>query len=50
MISKLCSYNRRTEFVVKLLTDFISVDGIDQIIIEAHKQEMDLNNPSCEIS
>lgn len=49
MISKLCSYNRRTEFVVKLLTDFISVDGIDQIIIEAHKQEMDLNNPSCEI-
>ena len=49
MISKLCSYNRRTEFVVKLLTDFIEVDNIDKHIIETHKLEMDHANPSCEI-
>jgi superfamily II DNA or RNA helicase len=49
MISKLCSYNRRTEFIIKLLTDFIEVDSVEKNIIEAHKQEMDLNNPSCEL-
>ena len=49
MISKLCSYNRRTEFIVKLLTDFIEVDNIDKDIIEKYKQDMDNANPSCEI-
>ena len=49
MISKLCSYNRRIEFIVKLLTDFIEVDNIDKHIIEKYKQDMDNANPSCEI-
>lgn len=49
MISKLCSYNRRTEFIIKLLTDFIEIDNVDKCVIEAHKQKMDLNNPCCEL-
>jgi superfamily II DNA or RNA helicase len=49
MISKLCSYNRRTEFIIKLLTDFIEVNNVEKSLIEAHKQEMDLQNPYCEI-
>jgi superfamily II DNA or RNA helicase len=49
MISKLCSYNKRTEFIVKVLTDFIEVDGVDKTVIETHKKEMDSKNPNCEI-
>ena len=49
MISKLCSYNRRTEFVIKLLTDFIEVKNVDKSLIENLKNEMDLNNPCCEL-
>ena len=30
MISKLCEYNRRTEFIIKTLCDFIQVDSIDK--------------------
>ena len=49
MISKLCSYSKRTEFIIKVLTDFIQVDGVDKNIIEAHKKEMNNNNPNCKI-
>lgn len=49
MISKLCSYNRRTEFIVKLLTDFIEVENVDKSVIENHKREMDIKNPNCEL-
>jgi len=49
MISKLCSYSKRTEFIIKILTDFIEVDGLDKNIIEAHKREMDTKNPNCQI-
>jgi len=49
MISKLCSYNRRTEFIVKLLTDFIEVDNVEKTVIENFKKEMDLKNPCCEL-
>ena len=49
MISKLCSYNRRTEFIVKLLTDFIEVDSVEKSVIEIFKKEMDLKNPCCEL-
>jgi len=49
MISKLCTYNRRTEFIIKLLTDFIEVDTVEKSLIEAYKIEMDLQKPSCEI-
>ena len=49
MISKLCTYNRRTEFIIKVLVDFIEVDNVEKVIIEKHKQDMNLNNPDCEI-
>jgi len=49
MISKLCEYNRRTEFIIKTLCDFISVDDIDKKIIEQHKLYMDKSVPNCEI-
>ena len=49
MISKLCSYNKRTEFIIKVLVDFIEVDNVEKNIIEKHKQDMNLNNPECEI-
>ena len=49
MISKLCKYNRRTEFIIKVLTDFIEVDNVEKTVIEKHKQDMNLNNPDCEI-
>jgi superfamily II DNA or RNA helicase len=49
MVSKLCEYNRRTEFIIKTLCDFISVPDISKAIIEDHKSEMDKNVPNCEI-
>ena len=47
MISKLCEYNRRTEFIIKTLCDFISVDNIDKSDIDQHKLEMDNAVPDC---
>ena len=49
MISKLCEYNRRTEFIIKTLCDFISVDNVSKDIINNHKLEMDKNVPNCQI-
>lgn len=49
MISKLCAYSKRTEFIVKVLTDFIEVDGVDKQTIETHKKTMDANNPNCQM-
>jgi len=49
MISKLCEYNRRTEFIMQTLCDFISVDNVDKNIINKHKLEMDKNVPNCQI-
>jgi superfamily II DNA or RNA helicase len=49
MISKLCCYNRRTEFIIKVLKDFIEVEHIEKDIIQNHKHNMDLNNPNCDI-
>jgi superfamily II DNA or RNA helicase len=49
MISKLCSYNKRTEFIIKVLVDFIEVENVEKNIIEKNKQDMNLNNPECEI-
>jgi superfamily II DNA or RNA helicase len=49
MISKLCEYNRRTEFIVKLLCDFISVNDVDKHIVDEYKKEMDKNIPACEL-
>jgi superfamily II DNA or RNA helicase len=49
MISKICEYNRRTEFIIKTLCDFISVSDVDREIINNYKLEMDKNNPNCEL-
>jgi superfamily II DNA or RNA helicase len=49
MISKLCEYNRRTEFIIQTLCDFISVDNVDKDIINQHKLEMNKNVPNCQI-
>ena len=49
MISKICEYNRRTEFIIKTLCDFICVDNIDNEIVIKHKLDMDKMVPNCEI-
>jgi len=49
MISKLCQYNYRTEFILKVLNDFIKVEGVDNSVIEAFKHKMDYENPNCQL-
>jgi len=49
MISKLCSYNRRTEFIIQTLTDFITVDNVDKAVIHQHKLDIDKSVINCEI-
>jgi len=40
MISKLCEYNRRSEFILKVLTDMLSKDPSQQIMILAHNKNL----------
>lgn len=47
MISKLCSYSRRTEFIIRVLTDFITVDNVDPQLIVDHRNEMNKQVPNC---
>ena len=49
MISKLCEYNRRSEFIIKTLCDFIKVDNVDDKIITNHKLLMDSQVPNCDL-
>jgi superfamily II DNA or RNA helicase len=49
MISKLCEYNRRTEFIIKTLCDFIQVEHIDKETIINNKTIMDQSVPNCQI-
>jgi superfamily II DNA or RNA helicase len=49
MISKLCEYNRRTEFIINTLCDFIRVENVDLEIIHKHKVDMDKSVPNCQI-
>jgi hypothetical protein len=49
MISKLCEYSRRTEFIIKTVCDFIKVDNVDDTIITKHKSVMDNQVPNCEL-
>ena len=49
MISKLSTYNRRTEFIIQAIADFIQVDNVDKSQIETHKKGMDDTVPCCEI-
>jgi superfamily II DNA or RNA helicase len=49
MITKICEYNRRTEFIIKVLCDFIRVDNTDEETFNIHKFNMDKSVPNCEI-
>jgi superfamily II DNA or RNA helicase len=49
MISKLCEYNRRTEFIIKTISDHICVENIDKNIIKNFKENMNKNNPNCKM-
>jgi superfamily II DNA or RNA helicase len=49
MISKLCEYNRRTEFIIKTVCDFIKVDNVDDKTIANHKLLMDSQVPNCDL-
>jgi superfamily II DNA or RNA helicase len=49
MISKLCEYNRRTEFIIQTLCDFITTDNVDKNIVGQHKIVMDNSVSNCEI-
>jgi superfamily II DNA or RNA helicase len=49
MISKLCEYNRRTEFIIQTLCDFICVDNVDKSVISINKNNMDKLVSNCEI-
>jgi superfamily II DNA or RNA helicase len=49
MISKLCDYNRRTEFIIKTLCDFITIDNTDKNVVSQDKLDMDKLVPNCEI-
>jgi superfamily II DNA or RNA helicase len=47
MISKLCSFSQRTEFIVQVITDFLEVDTVDKRVIQEHKRLMNAQNPCC---
>jgi superfamily II DNA or RNA helicase len=47
MITKICEYNRRTEFIIKTLCDFIQVDTVSDEVISKHKMDMDSLVPNC---
>jgi superfamily II DNA or RNA helicase len=49
MISKLCEYNRRTEFIIKTIIDYITVQNENIDKINEFKKNMDKNIPNCEI-
>ena len=49
MISKLCEYNRRTEFIIKTLCDFICIDNVDKMVVNQHKNDMDISVSNCEL-
>lgn len=49
MITKICSYSKRTEFIISVLNDFIRVDNVDKEVANQHKQAMDKAIPNCAI-
>jgi superfamily II DNA or RNA helicase len=40
MISKLCEYNRRNEFILKVLSDMLTINSNQQIMILAHNKNI----------
>ena len=49
MISKICEYNSRTEFIINVLKDFIRNDNVTKEQYNTNKQIMDLCIPNCEL-
>ncbi len=49
MICKLCDYNNRTEFILKVLLDSIKVDNVDEHEFNNYKKDMDAKNPECKM-
>ncbi len=49
MINKLCNYSYRTEFIIKVINDFISDNSVDDIIKREHKIKMDSEVPCCSL-
>ena len=49
MISKVCEYTQRTEFIINVMSDFIRKNGITKEEYLQHKQLMDMSVPNCEI-
>jgi superfamily II DNA or RNA helicase len=49
MISKICEYNQRTEFIINVLKDFIRNDNITKQQYDINKQIMDSHIPNCEL-
>lgn len=49
MISKICEYSYRTEFIIKTLCDFIQVSDICKEEMVRYKQEMDEAVPTCKL-
>jgi superfamily II DNA or RNA helicase len=49
MISKLCAYNRRTEFIIKVINEFIQVSDVEKTVIQEHKKYMDSQVQYCKI-
>jgi superfamily II DNA or RNA helicase len=40
MISKLCTYNHRSEFILKVITDLLCEDNTQQIMVLAHNKNL----------
>lgn len=47
MISKICEYNRRTEFIIQVLCDFIADTSVDKETRTKYKEEMDRRVFKC---
>jgi superfamily II DNA or RNA helicase len=49
MISKVCQYNRRTEFIINVVKDFIKKNEVSKEQYMLNKQQMDQCVPNCEL-
>jgi superfamily II DNA or RNA helicase len=49
MISKVCEYNRRTEFIIDVIRDFIRKNDVTKEQYLINKQQMDECVPNCDI-
>jgi superfamily II DNA or RNA helicase len=49
MISKVCEYNRRTEFIINVIKDFIRKSDVTEEQYVTNKRQMDECVPNCEL-